>query len=1065
MPIANARDAVEVGQRLDDILDEEDAENRIGNIRTLLIETLDWQYADGLIPLHSARNGDLPSDARLIASRDGTSVVYIPLTNADTDRITATAVNAAARSLRDTLSDDLLLLLTNRSADQFHIIRPDLTHARPRLQRMVARRGEHHRTVVQQLANMWDDYGRNGKTVHEAIGRAFSVEPVTADFFREYRRIFADAKDGIRGFANEREQHLFTQTLFNRLMFVYFISRKGWLNFGGDTDYLNALWQDYNNRKTSDSNFYWDRLRLLFFAGLNNAKSEDLTEYPDSRRLIGKVPFLNGGLFEETAVDVRSDIYVPDAVVLPLLRNLFDRFNFTVTESTPYDTEVAVDPEMLGKVFEELVNERNESGAYYTPRPVVSFMCREALKGYIASRHPELDAYSISGFVDDGRGDALPRSVKTSVATSLDEVTTVDPACGSGAYLLGMLQELIVLRDALFNESGEADPRDEYQRKLHIISRNLYGADIDNFAVNIAMLRLWLSLVIEYEGEKPDPLPNLDFKIVCGDSLLAPDPSPQNYGDLFGDFIRQFDLGRLKAEHMRTTEQAEKDRLKAEIEDARQQIREMLGDAAGDDILDWRVEFAEVMGGGGFDIVVANPPYVQLQRDSSRLAKLYKDVGYATYFRGGDVYHLFYERGCQILRPSVGLLAYITSNSWLKAEYGRRLREYLSERHSPISLLGMGKDVFDSAIVDSSVLLLRNGRESEATRIVDAVDVDRIRASEFPPLRELWGNVHLDGGETWSILSSAEQSAVEKIQSIGTNLKDWDVKIQTGIKTGFNKAFIINDVIREDLLGKDPHSAEIIKPVLRGRDVQSYSARWARSWLIDTHNGFEGVPAVNIDEYPAVKSYLKRFISQLTKRRDKGITPYNLRNCAYHSDFSSENILWRRVATKGMFAYVAEEMYCINAVNMIVGDSLKYLCAVLNSNLITWYAQQILPTSGTGTFHWEKAYVERMPVPQLSIVEQQPFIALVDEILAAKSADPQADTSELEEEIDWLVYDLYDLTDGEVSTIADALWDGEVSEEEEDTALVRAIEEGLKSERADIEEAKSILRERHEARN
>ena len=603
MPIANVRDAVEVEKRLDDILDEDDAERRVGHIRALFVETLDWQYADGLISLHNARNEELPSDAHLIASRDGTSAVYIPLTDADTDRITAATVNAAARALNDTLAGDLLLLFTNQAVDQFHIIRPDLTQARPRLQRMVARRGEHHRTVVQQLANMWDDYGRNGQSVHQAIISAFSVEPVTELFFNEYRRIFGDAEKGISGFEDERELRLFTQTLFNRLMFVYFISRKGWLKFNGNDDYLNALWRDYESRRASDSNFYWDRLRLLFFAGLNNAKSEDLTEYPDARRLIGSVPFLNGGLFEETDVDVRSDIYVPDAVILPLLRDLFDRFNFTVTESTPYDTEVAVDPEMLGKVFEELVNERNESGAYYTPRPVVSFMCREALKGFLAGEETGLSDDAIGRFVDAQNTQDISVPDARKVAAALERVTVVDPACGSGAYLLGMMQELVDLQTTLFNAG--ADAKSIYDLKLEIIRRNLYGADIDNFAVNIALLRLWLSLVIEYEGGKPEPLPNLDFKIACGDSLLAPDPNPQRYGDLFGDFIRQFDLGRLKDEHMRTTEQAEKDSLKEEIEDARREIREMLGDAAGDDIIDWRVEFAEVIGTGGFDIVVA----------------------------------------------------------------------------------------------------------------------------------------------------------------------------------------------------------------------------------------------------------------------------------------------------------------------------------------------------------------------------------------------------------------------------------------------------------------------------
>ena len=682
MPIANVRDAVEVERRLDDILDEDEGERRVGHIRTLFVETLDWQYADGLIPLHNARNENLPSDAHLIASRDGASAVYIPLTDAETDRVTTAAVNAAARSLNDTLAGDLLLLFTNQTGDQFHIIRPDLTQARPRLQRMVARRWEHHRTVVQQLANMWDDYGRNGQSVHQAIASAFSVEPVTELFFNEYRRIFGNAKNGISGFTDERELHLFTQTLFNRLMFVYFISRKGWLKLNGDTDYVNALWHAYRS-DASQSNFYTTRLQSLFFSGLNNPQAGDLSKNnPVLYSLIGDVEFLNGGLFEKGSLDGREGVIVPDGVIEPILNELFDRFNFTVTESTPYDTEVAVDPEMLGKVFEELVNERHESGAYYTPRPVVSFMCREALKGYIASRHPELDADSIAAFVDDGRGDVLPRSIKASVATSLDEVTTVDPACGSGAYLLGMLQELISLRDALFNESGEADPRDEYQRKLHIISRNLYGADIDNFAVNIAMLRLWLSLVIEYEGDKPDPLPNLDFKIACGDSLLAPDPDPQQYGDFTAHLMRESEVAKLKAKYMRARTRDDKDRLRDKISEAQEQIEDTIGDAAKvEGAIDWRVEFAEVMGNGGFDIVVANPPYVRHEKINSNvktvLRKLYGDSTAAR----ADLYCYFYVRALQLLRDG-GMHVFVCSNTWLDATFGANLQNYLLEKAS-----------------------------------------------------------------------------------------------------------------------------------------------------------------------------------------------------------------------------------------------------------------------------------------------------------------------------------------------------------------------------------------------
>ena len=522
MPIANVRDAVEVEKRLDDILDEDDAERRVGHIRTLFVETLDWQYAYGLISLHNARNDNLPSDANLIASRDGASAVYIPLTDAETDRVTTAAVNAAARSLNDTLAGDLLLLFTNQTGDQFHIIRPDLSQARPRLERMVARRGEHHRTVVQQLANMWDDYGRNGQSVHQAIVSAFSVEPVTELFFNEYRRIFGNAKNEINGFTDERELHLFTQTLFNRLMFVYFISRKGWLKLNGDTDYVNALWHAYLS-DGSQSNFYITRLQPFFFSGLNNPQAHDLSKNdPVLYALIGDVEFLNGGLFEKGRLDRRENVIVPDEVIEPILTDLFDRFNFTVTESTPYDTEVAVDPEMLGKVFEELVNERHESGAYYTPRPVVSFMCREALKGFLAGADTGLSDVDISEFVDAQNTDGISVADARKVAAALERVTVVDPACGSGAYLLGMMQELVDLQTTLFNAG--ADSKSIYDLKLEIIQRNLYGADIDDFAVNIAMLRLWLSLVIEYEGDKPEALPNLDFKIACGDSLLAPDP-------------------------------------------------------------------------------------------------------------------------------------------------------------------------------------------------------------------------------------------------------------------------------------------------------------------------------------------------------------------------------------------------------------------------------------------------------------------------------------------------------------------------------------------------------------
>ena len=537
---------------------------------------------------------------------------------------------------------------------------------------------------------------------------------------------------------------------------------------------------------------------------------------PELYALIGDVEFLNGGLFEEGMLDRRENVIVPDGVVEPILTDLFGRFNFTVTESTPYDTEVAVDPEMLGKVFEELVNERHESGAYYTPRPVVSFMCREALKGFLAGADTGLSDGDISEFVDAQSTDGISVADARKVAAALERVTVVDPACGSGAYLLGMMQELVDLQTTLFNVG--ADSKSIYELKLEIIQRNLYGVDIDDFAVNIAMLRLWLSLVIEYEGDRPEALPNLDFKIACGDSLLAPNPDPQQYGDFTALLMRESDVAELKSEYMRAMFQDEKDRLRDKISEAQEQIEDTIGDAAeGEGAIDWRVEFAEVMGDGGFDIVVANPPYVQLQREGGRLGQLYRSVGYQTFIRTGDIYQLFYERGCQMLKPSAGLMAYITSNSWLKAAYGKRTRRYLSEKHTPLQLIELGKDVFESAIVDSCILLMRAGRTDEASAVISAVDMDRIGSGEFPPAREMWGQARPDGDAPWSILSNTEQGILDKMLTKGTPLKDWDVTINRGVTTGYNDAFIIDSESKGALVCK------------RCKISRNYQARLARS--------------------------------------------------------------------------------------------------------------------------------------------------------------------------------------------------------------------------------------------
>ena len=1040
MPIVNRDDAVEVESRIRRFFSASSSE-RAGEIRALFVEVLDFDPASGNASLDRAPdNVTLPSSAERIAELDGVHVLYIALDTTETERVRKGEVAAAAKLISEQLGDDLLLVFTNTSASQLHLILPSFEGARPTLRRMIVERDLPHRTAVQQVSNIYWNHQDSG-SIRSALDKTFDVEAVTKAFFEEYKRVFGLAMGRVEGFGkNEEEQEskkLFVQTLFNRLMFIYFLSRKGWLTFGGDKDYLNALWRDCP-AQSEDRNFYVNRLELLFFAGLNNPQSIDLSSNnPALYSLIGDVPFLNGGLFEQAALDQRSGVTVPDTVIKSILSELFDRFNFTVMESTPFDIEVAVDPEMLGKVFEELVTGRQEKGSYYTPRPVVSFMCREAIKGYLEGLDNGLANEDVAMFVDDRDTSGVTLSSAPKLAEALDEVTVVDPACGSGAYLLGMMHELIDLQTALYNVG--VDTRGLYDLKLHIIQRNLYGVDIDEFAVNIAMLRMWLSLAIEYEGERPDPLPNLDFKVVQGDSLLGPDPrvGVEVQGLLGRDAERIKQVEELKAEYMRASMGTDKERLRFEIGGLEEQVKTALGyGAVPEEVIEWRVQFAEVFDCGGFDVVLANPPYIQLQKDGGKLGLLYKDVGYATFVRTGDIYQLFYERGCQLLKANRGLLAYITSNSWLKAEYGKKLRRYLSENQEPLGLLELGKDVFASAIVDTSVLLLREGNSNGS---FPAVDVDHLSNGDFPPERSQWGGVRPDAEAPWSILSPVEQSIMDKIQAVGTPLAEWDVKINRGVLTGYNTAFIIDDATRRALVEEAPGSADIIKPVLRGRDIQRYQAKWAGRWLIATHNGYGHRPPVAMRNYPAIKAHLDQYSTQLAKRQDKGKTPYNLRNCVYYDDFKKEKLFWIDMSPQSRFAYSDTEMYCNDKGFIMTGGSLKYLCAVLNSSLITWMMKNMALTTGMGLMQWKKFAVQRLPIPKLSTSKQRPFVKLVDSILEAKDADPDADTSHLEWEIDRLVYDLYGLTEEEDTAIERSLGLIHATGEEEDVAQVRAI--------------------------
>ena len=866
----------------------------------------------------------------------------------------------------------------------------------------------------------------NGEPPQRAFRAGFNVQPITDEFFRDYKAAYDSAVAQLSTAIGRTDAEQFTQTLFNRLLFIHFVSKKGWLSITGNHDYLNALWRDYQAADT-ETNFYLHRLSHLFFAGLNNPQSRDLMrDNPVLHSAIGDVPFLNGGLFEQTILDSQAangTFTVPDEIIKPALTDLFNGYNFTVMESTPLDTEVAVDPEMLGKLFEETVNERHSNGAYYTPRPVVAFMCREALKGYIAGKDiASLTEASIADLVDNHNPEAVTQQQALEIANAVAGMKAVDPACGSGAFLLGMLQEILALNDSLFAARNTSESL--YRQKLNIISNTIYGADKDGLAVSTAMLRLWLSLAVDYEGnDAPDPLPNLDLKLVVGDTIAGPDPQQLDFTlqSIVNSGLQQDIADYTTAQGQR------KAALKQKVDDTKQELRDNMKSAAPAGVVEWRIDFADVMLNGGFDVVVANPPYVQLQRNGGELANLYRSVGYATFAGTGDIYQLFYERGCQLLKPKQGILAYITSNSWLKAEYGKATRRYLAERHTPTLLLEMGKDVFDEAIVDTSVLLLRRGpHDNRGDLAVPAIDIDRLEDNSFPPLAERWGLTRPNGDAPWSILSATEQSIMDKMVAAGTPLKDWDIAIYRGITTGFNKAFIIDDQTKEALVAEDPRSAEIIKPVVRGRDIRRYRAEWQSLWLIAT---FPAV-GVNIDDYPAVKKHLltfgkarleqsgKRFSDGTRSRKKTSNAWYEMQDtCAYHADFAREKLFWMDLTGRGRFAYEDGGTFCLNTVFMITSGPLKYLCALLNSKLATWFMGHTALNSGMGVTRWIGHTVEQIPVPYSTEKHQVLLANQVDRILAKKATDSTAEPSKDEAEIDRLVYWLYGLTDDEISVV------------------------------------------------
>jgi len=631
------------------------------------------------------------------------------------------------------------------------------------------------------------------------LDHSFDVRKVSKQFYLDYNTEFSSVEKHIQkssSIADSKQIRQATQTLFNRLLFLRFIEKKGWLKFGDSDDYLKEL---YCEKGVKSKTFFSSRLRRLFFEGLAIEGKQKHDAY-------GEVPFLNGGLFEKTELD-KQIIDLPDSLFEPLLSSngLFYRYNFTVQESTPLDIDVAIDPEMIGTMFEELVTGKKGKGAFYTPRIVVSYMCREAIKSVIEEK-TDVDKEIITNIVDFNDDKEISVQDARKINLALLDIKAIDPACGSGAYLLGLLHELIRIH-SLLSTNLEDFKETNHEMKLRIISNSIYGSDIDPFATNIAMLRLWLSLSVE--ATEPTPLPNLDFNIETGDSLLSPDPSSYVF-DVTGSIEKADALSLKKKKYMKATGSSAlklRQEIKVEESKIREQLRKKNNELSS---VDFRVHFASIFTiNKGFDIVLANPPYVRQEDlgndDKSKLSKLYNLP------RSSDLYCYFYIRASQLLRKN-GISIFICSNSWLDVNFGIPLKKFLTEKNHLISVIDSSRErQFVSASVNTIISISRKVQNTNHnTNFVNLLgDFEESIYSKNMQTNRVVERKKLNPEEKWLLYTRAPKIYFDILNKSNFARLDSLGKITRGFTSGANDFFF---------LPKNSHSkieSNFLSPVIK----------------------------------------------------------------------------------------------------------------------------------------------------------------------------------------------------------------------------------------------------------
>jgi len=1055
----------------------------------------------------------------------------------------------------------------------------------------------------------------------EKIKKAFSVEPVTKQFYQEIANWYFWAVKKVR-FPDDAEKepngrNIAVIRLITRIIFIWFMKERNLIS--NELFNENLLCNILKNFTLVNDNYYKAILQNLFFATLNTRQEErrfrsDKRGYKgyntdfgnhnvyryeylfkDSEEAIEKyflpIPFLNGGLFEcldyksknkeernyidgftdlkkyqpqvpnylffaeEEIVDLSedyNDTKYRKTKVKGLIKTL-SQYNFTIDENEPDDVEIALDPELLGEIFENLLasynpetatTARKATGSYYTPREIVDYMVDESLKEYFKTHMPEIEEKKLNKlFTKEDSTNPFDIETTIKLINLIDALRIVDPAVGSGAFPMRILSRLVfllhkldpdnsqwkkiqidgilksvkdpILQKELINqvEKRFKEKNPDYGRKLYLIEKCIYGVDVLQIAVEIAKLRFFISLLVDetIDFDKKDenygiePLPNLDFKIMQGNSLISSfygiyfKQEPESKSMLFEldkrykQLISEFE--ELKSQYQNEPDVSEKQKLREKIdrkiveifeeklnehlpeikqieenakqlpkkEDKDRYIKEekeklfkKLGfdlEKAKEDLIAytegrkekdfflWDIYFAEVFAEkDGFDIVIGNPPYVR-QEKIKPLKPLLEKQKYQVFTSTADIYVYFYEKGHQLLKDA-GILSFISSNKWMRAKYGESLRRFLKNNTTVLKMVDFsGHKVFEQT-VDTNIILFRK-EKPENWHTVNFVEIKSDMQNVVEYINQNWQTIPQEklSDNTWTLTDEKVIALKEKIERVGKPLKDWDVRIYFGIKTGFNEAFIIDTETRNRILAncrdeeERKRTEEIIKPVLRGRDIGKYYYKWAGLYLIKIESGWtnKNRGKKKPDEFfketlPSLYQHLISFADKevqgrrkgLFNRDDQGDYWWELRDCDYYPEFEMEKIVWQEMSYNPSFTYDDKKFFTNQTAYIMTGKNLKYLLGVLNSKLSEWFMLNTAYSLSKGAQRWIKQYVEQLPIPPLT-PQNQPIanqiITLVDQILSAKNQNPEADTSQLEREIDQLVYKLYDLTEEEIKII------------------------------------------------